>query len=243
MILYRLTTFRENHSPLFLRGNPMKKRTFITIFYFPFVITFFLFISNIGSAQEDIRLPSPRIRGQLMKSLKNRISIKGFDTKQLPDQLLSDMLWTAFGIANERTGRRTAPSAFNAQEIDIYVLRADGAWLYDAHSQSLRLINRKDIRNLVAGQEYARSAPVQLAFVADYDRAHAAYPGSYEEEAVSWAMLHTGFIVQNVTIFCAARRLCAVVRTVGNSESLREALSLRKNQAILISQAVGYPPE
>jgi len=215
----------------------MKTRVIMIIFAIS------LINADVITAQEDIILPSPRIRGQVMKSLKNRISIKGFSAKQLPDQVLSDMLWTAFGVTNERTGRRTAPSAFNAQEIDIYVLRADGAWLYDAHNQSLRLIQRKDVRNLVAGQDYAKSAPVHLVYVADYDRAHAAYPGSYEKEAVSWAMMHTGFIAQNVTIFCAAQRLCAVVRSIGNSESLKEALSFRENQKILISQAVGYPPE
>jgi len=201
-----------------------------------------LFLPNISQSQETVELPSPKIRGQYMKALKNRVSIKGFAKTDLSNQLLSDLLWSAFGVANKKTGRRTAPSAFNVQEIDIYVLKRDGVYRYNAAGQSLALIQRGDIRELVAGQNYAKSAAIQLLLVADYAKTTARYPAGYSEEAQSWAMLHSGFISQNITTFCAVKRLCSVVRSFGNRESLRAALNLKDEQKILISQAVGHMP-
>ncbi len=198
---------------------------------------------TVAHSQDTIKLPKPKIRGQVMKALNNRNSIKGFSSGELPDQVLSDVLWAAFGINNTRTGRRTAPSAFNAQEIDIYVVKADGAYLYNAFEHALGVINTKDIRSLVATQEYAKSAPVNLVYVADYNRAKAAYPDSFEKGMERWAMMHTGFIGQNVLIYCAANKLTAVVRSFGDRETLRKELHLGENQEIIITQAVGYPPE
>ncbi|MBN1291845.1 MAG: SagB/ThcOx family dehydrogenase [Candidatus Latescibacteria bacterium] len=178
-----------------------------------------------------------------MKSLKNRVSIKGFSTKDLPDQLLSDLLWSAFGVTSQKTGRRTAPSAFNAQEIDIYLLKYDGVYRYDAFQHGLDQIQTGDVRDLVAQQVYARSAPVQLVYVADYGRASKRYPSSYDEEIENWAMLHTGFIAQNVTVFCAVKGMCSVIRSFGNHEALRKAMKLNENQKIIITHAVGYSPK
>ncbi len=193
-------------------------------------------------AQETVDLPAPKVRGQYMKALKNRLSIKGFSRENLSDQRLSDLLWSAFGVTNENTGRRTAPSAFNAQEIDIYVLKADGVFCYEADRHCLRKVDRGDYRDLVAGQAYAKAAPVQLLYVADFEKASARYPASYADEMESWAMLHTGFIAQNVTMFCAVKNMCSVIRAFGNVDQLRTAMHLGSDQKILMSQAVGHSP-
>ncbi len=210
---------------------------------YQYLAIFMLLSITVAHSQATLKLPKPKIRGQVMKALKNRISIKGFSSRELSDQVLSDMLWAAFGINDTRTGRRTAPSAFNVQEIDIYVIKADGTYLYNASEHGLSVINTKDIRGLVATQEYAKSSPVHLVYVADYDKAKTVYPDSFEKGMERWAMMHTGFIGQNVIIYCAANKLTAVVRSFGNRETLRKELHLGENQEIIITQAVGYPPK
>lgn len=195
-----------------------------------------------GYAQDIIKLPSPKIRGQVMKAQKNRTSVKGFKTAELTDQTLSDLLWAGFGVADQKTGKRTASSAFNANEIDIYVVRSDGVFLYDPFQQSLRLIRTGDKRALLAGQNYAKSAPVHLVFVADYARAKKRYPKSYDSEMKNWAMMHTGFIAQNIILYCSVNSLSAVVRSVGNEDTLRKELELSDSQELLITQAIGYSP-
>ena len=207
------------------------------------LVIMLLFGGITSYSGENIKLPKPKIRGQLMKALKNRTSIKGFSTRELPDKVLSDLLWAAFGINNQRTGRRTAPSAFNSQEIDIYVLTADGSFLYNPVEHSLELVADGDIRGLVATQGYAKNAPVHFLYVADYDKARKRFSRSFIQEMEKWAMMHAGFIGQNVHLYCSAKGLAAVVRSFGNEEQLRKELRLRDSQGMIITQAVGYPPK
>jgi len=195
-----------------------------------------------ASAQETIPLPAPKIRGEIMKTLRDRISVKGFNPKELSDSEIGEILWAGFGVANKGSGRRTAQSAFNACEIDQYVLRSDGVFRYDAEKHALRKIDSGDVRGLVARQAYAETAPVHIIYVADYDRARKVYPRSYEEEMKNWANMHTGFIAQNVVLYCSSKGMSAVVRSCGG-DSLRKALHLEDHQEIIISQAVGYAPD
>ena len=207
-----------------------------------FLMVVMLFGSRPSTCQGLQKLPEPNIRGQVMKALKNRTSIKGFIQRKLSGQVLSDLLWAAFGVADKKTGRRTAPSAFNVQEIDIYVLKADGVFLYDAMGNGLKQLNSNDIRNSVASQNYAKSAPVHFVYVADYDRADTVYPESFGRNKEKWAMMHTGFICQNVILYCSTKRMSAVVRSFGSRETLRKERHLSDAQEIIISQAVGYSP-
>ena len=191
---------------------------------------------------ETVPLPGPRIRGQFMKSLKNHVTIKGFSTRELTDQVLADILWAGFGVTDQQTGRRTAQSAFNMQEIDIYVLSASGAYRYDALANMLETITGNDLRGIVATQAYASNAPIHLLYVADYGKAEKRVPDSYRKRIPSWAMMHTGFIAQNVFIYCAVNGMTSVVREVSGAERLRRELRLRDSQALIMSQAVGYSP-
>jgi len=199
--------------------------------------------AGTAAAQEVVPLPAPKIRGQVMKTLKNRISVKGFSAKELSDRNLGEVLWAGFGIADPVSGRRTAPAAFGSNEIDIYVLSADGVFLYDPAAHGIRRVGSEDVRGIVASQGYVKSAPVHLIYVADYDRAAKVYPSSYDDQMKSWAMMHTGFIAQNVVLYSSSHGMSAVVRSPGNVERLRAALKLPDNCEVVMSQAVGYVPE
>lgn len=191
---------------------------------------------------ETVPLPKPRIRGQFMKSLDDHVTIKGFSTKSLSDQVLANILWAGFGVTDQNTGRRTAQSAFNMQEIDIYVLSDNGTYRYDAQAHALETITGDDLRGIIAGQPYAMNAPVHLLYVADYGKAEKRVPESYRQKIPSWSMLHTGLIAQNIYIYCAANDMTSVIREVGGAERLHKALRLRDDQALIMSQAVGYSP-
>ena len=88
------------------------------------------------AAGETVRLPEPdRIGGMpLMQALAERRSIRNFSTEAPDEVTLGGLLWAAWG-ENRRDGRRTAPSALNRQALKLYVGKADGIWLYDAHDQ------------------------------------------------------------------------------------------------------------
>jgi SagB-type dehydrogenase family enzyme len=193
-------------------------------------------------AQElrPIQLPEPRTDGgrPLMQVLKERKSVRTFSSRELSEQILSDLLWAAFGI-NRPDGKRTAPSAMNRQEIEIYLVTAKGAWLYEAKAQSLKPVAAGDLRSLAGTQEWVKDAPLNLVYVADTAR----MDGGDDEAKTLYSGADTGFIAQNVYLYCASEGLGTVVRASVDRAALAKALGLRREQKITLAQTVGYPKD
>lgn len=171
-----------------------------------------LAFSTLVSAQElkPIQLPKPQMDGgkPLMQALKERKSTRSFSTEKLPVQTLGNLLWAAFGINRPDSGQRTAPSAVNWQEIDIYVATADGLYLYEAKGHKLQPLLAADLRAATGMQPFVKVAPVNLVYVADYSR----MGRGTDEEKHLFSGADTGFIGQNVYLFCASEGLATVVR-------------------------------
>jgi len=200
----------------------------------------FIFTNPVfaGDKSEKI-LPAPQMQGgmPLMEALKARSSGRSFDSgKMLSDQILSNLLWAGFGVNRPDTGKRTAPSAMNWQELEIYVILAEGAYAYDATGNKLKLVVAKDLRDLAGLQSYVKTAPVNLVYVSDFKKMATNEEGS---KLMSWN--HAGYVGQNIYLFCASEGLSTVVRASGNRETMAKALNLRPEQHISMFQSVGYP--
>ena len=191
-------------------------------------------------AQElnPIQLPAPQTDGgrPLMQALKARQSAREFSQEKLPMQVLSDLLWAAWGV-NRPDGRRTAPSASNRQEIDIYLAMANGLYIYEAQPHRLKPVLAADVRAKTGTQPFVAEAALDLIYVADYSKMATAKP----EDRPIWAAADTGFIGQNVYLFCASEGLVSVFRAMVDREALGKAMNLRPDQHITFSQTVGYP--
>jgi len=198
---------------------------------------------SISSAQDlkPIQLPPPQteIGKPLMQALKLRQSSRNFDTKPLPLQELSNILWAADGINRPENGKRTAPSAMNWQEIDIYVTMQQGTFVYEAKSNSLLLITEKDLREATGKQAFVQEAPLNLVYIADGKRMTRAN----DEDKIRWSSAGAGFIAQNVYLYCASQGLAVVVRGMVDRETLGKELKLRPEQKIILCQTVGYPKQ
>ncbi len=190
-----------------------------------------------GSPAVDIALPAPHKTGgmPLMQALALRSTSRAFSTKELSTQQLSDLLWAAFGV-NRPDGRRTAPSAKNWQETDLYVLTKSGAYRYDAAQHRLLPVLAEDIRVLGGLQPFVANAPLTLVFVADMTRTGGADPAQHE-----LAAMDVGFISQNVYLCCASEGLVTGARAYIDTAALGAKLGLRRSQVILLAQSVGYP--
>ncbi|MBI5820051.1 MAG: SagB/ThcOx family dehydrogenase [Verrucomicrobia bacterium] len=202
-----------------------------------------LFVASLpGSAQDlqPIPLPKPRMEGgmPLMEALKNRKTAREFSPAELTPQILSDLLWAGFGINRPENAHRTAPSAMNSQEVDIYVATAAGTYVYDAAGNRLVPVAAGDIRARTGSQKFVKVAPVALLFVADLTRLAKAKP----EDKERYAAIDAGFIVQNIYLYCASAKLTCVVHELDRS-GLPEALKLKPEQKIIIAQSVGFPKE
>lgn len=210
------------------------------LFMFRYAVTLLLTAAGVCAAA-DIQLPPPETTGgkPLMTVLKERKTSRAFSSKPLPPQVLSNLLWAAFGI-NRPDGHRTAPSAMNWQETDIYVALPDGVYVYDAAKNLLREVIPGDQRKYTGTQGFVATAPVDLVYVADLaktgNRANAAAQTLFVDA-------DTGFIAENVYLFCASEGLAAVVRGSLNREELAKVLKLRPDQRITLSQTVGYPAQ
>lgn len=214
------------------------KRTFAIM-----ILTLLFFFSTFAAAGEtkNIQLLSPQTDGgkPLMQALKDRHSSRSFSAREISQQTLSNLLWAAFGVNRPDSDKRTAPSALNWQEIDIYVATANGLYLYQAEDHSLQLVTTEDVRDKTGTQAFVGQVPINLVYVADYSRMGTASP----EKKDFYSAADTGFIGQNVYLYCASEGLATVVRNSIDKPALAEAMKLRTEQKIILAQSVGYPEE
>ncbi|MFA6143055.1 MAG: SagB/ThcOx family dehydrogenase [Candidatus Omnitrophota bacterium] len=188
-----------------------------------------------------IQLLTPQMDGgkPLMQALKERKSSREFSPKELSLQELSNLLWAANGVNRPEQDLTTAPTAMNLQEIEIYVVTALGAYLYKGKNNMLAPITAGDLRAVTGSQPFVADAPINLVFVADI-----AKMGRIPAEATAfYSATDTGFISQNVYLYCASAGLATVVRAWLDKPALARAMKLRSDQMIILAQTVGYPKE
>lgn len=208
-------------------------------FIFVSLIAVFILQSAVFAQDvQPVKLPQPDMQGgkPLMQVLKERKTSRGFSSQELPLQVLSDLLWAASGV-NRADGHRTAPTAMNMQEIDIYVAKADGLFLYDIKAHTLIPVIAEDIRVQTGTQPFVKDAPVNLIYVADLSK----MSRLKAEDASFYAATDTGYISQNVYLYCASFGLATVVRGSIDKPALTQAMKLKPSQKIILAQTVGYP--
>jgi len=215
---------------MFSGRNPFKL-LFVILLLSGYVLTF---------AQElkPIQLPSPQteIGKPFMQAIKMRQSARTFIDKPLPLQDLSNMLWAAYGINRPESGKRTAPSAMNWQEYDVYVTMKEGAFLYDAKQNMLMPVAEGDLREITGVQPFVKLAAVNLVYVADFKKVSR---GSEEDQKL-WVGVDCGFIAQNVYLYCASQGISARVRGLVDKQKLGTALKLRPEQKVILCHSIGY---
>ncbi len=200
-----------------------------------------LAVFSIAPSQDlkPIALPPPQteIGKPLMKALTLRQSSRSFAPTPLPLQELSNLVWAANGINRQESGKRTAPSAMNWQEVDVYVVLKEGAYLYEPKSHALQPVAAGDLREATGRQEFTTIAPLNLVYVSDQSRMSRAS----EQDKIMWGAADVGFAAQNVYLYCASQGLSVVVRGMIDREKLGPALKLKADQKIILAQTVGYP--
>jgi len=192
------------------------------------------------AAQEAqaVELPAPRQEGgmPLMQALKLRHSTREFSDRPLPPQVLSNLLWAAFGV-NRASSDRTAPYWRHIMVIDVYAAMADGVWFYDPKAHALKQHSRADIRAATGLQDFVGTAPLNLIYVAHGER----MTDITQDERRLYASVDSGFIGQNVYLFCASEGLGSVFRGAVDYRKLQDALALDAAQFVTFAQTVGYP--
>ena len=174
----------------------------------------------------------------IMSAFENRASNQEFDTLMLSINDLSDLLWAANGINRPESGKRTAPSALNAQDIDLYVCTKDGIYLYNPLTNILNPLVKGDYRTLVADkQDWVKNAPVIILLVSEMSK----FPVKDEYKKMELAAIDAGIVSQNINLFCSGTGLITRVRATMDTLKLIELLKLSPTQKLLLNNPVGYP--
>lgn len=191
------------------------------------------------AADKVIRLPKPNLNrnSEVMEAFANRHSTREYAAKALTLTDLSDLLWAANGINRPEEGKRTAPSAMNKQDVDVYVVLPEGTYLYDAKVHQLNLVAEGDHRGAVAGgQAFVKSAPVSLLVVSDLSR----LGDAKNTHTQLMGAVDAGIVSQNISIFCSAAKLATVPRASMDTAKLKSVLKLTDTQLPLMNHPVGY---
>ncbi len=191
------------------------------------------------AADKVIKLPQPNLNrtGTVMKALSERHSTREFASKTLNLTDLSDLLWAANGVNRKDSGKRTAPSALNKQDVDVYVVLPEGSYLYDAKNHQLNLIVEGDYRGAVAGgQAFVKSAPVSLVLISNLSR----FGDTKNAPTQLMGAMDAGIVSQNISIFCSAANLATVPRASMDNNQLKKVLKLKDTQVPMMNHPVGY---
>ena len=202
------------------------------------VILFVLALTWMGSmqAQEVISLPQPEVSKLSMtlgEALQQRRSERQYSDKEISQQTLSTLLWAACGVSDAKTGKITAPSAINMQDVKVYVCSKDGVCLYDAKANTLTKVSGKDLREAIAGrQAFAKAAPISLVLVStkDSDRA----PND------KFGAMDAGYVSQNIYLACTALGLKTVARATMDFDTLKRELNLADTSYLELNHPIGY---
>lgn len=191
-----------------------------------------------------MKLPEPQkqLDFPLMKALEWRRSVRKWKNLPLSEQELSNLLWAACGVTRKKYGqvkcKRTAPSACNSQEIRVYVITENGVSLYEEENHQLSKIISRDIRGEIGTQKMMKSAPMGLVFVADLSRMKSPFVRSKEAQRFC-AWVDTGYVSQNVYLYCAAAGLGTVVLSLVDRDKLHKLMQLKEDEKIVLTQVVG----
>lgn len=197
------------------------------------------FCLTLGLLAQNKHLPAPIKTGGLpvMEALNKRQSTDNFKDQDLGLQELSNLLWAANGI-NRENGKKTAPSALNTQDVDIYVALAEGVYKYDAMNQELIFVASDDCRELAQSPKNSTLPPCMLYLVIDTSKYPASIPA---ERAADMGRIDTGIVSQNISLFCAATELGTRPRASMKQDELREILKLTDKQILALNHPIGYP--
>jgi len=187
-----------------------------------FAISFFALFCIMTLSVQDVVLPKPVKTGgmPLMDALSKRASTREFSAEEIDDQVLSNLLWAAWGF--NREDKRTAPSSMNKQEVELYVVKKSGAYLWDAKKNILKQISKLDLRPFTYSQAYVAPAPINIVFVGNQNSG-----------------VNCGYISQNIYLYCASEGLGTVARGSYDGKALSKALNLTETQIPVLAQTVG----
>ena len=207
---------------------------------FPLILLIVMNISSFAQNDGNIKLPAPNTSGgqPIMDVLKNRVSKREFLAKEFSLQQLSDLLWAADGINRPESGKRTAPTARNWLDVDLYIVTHQGIYFYQPTDFVLKLIKSGDYMKETGKQDFVADAPLNIIIVSNTRKME----NVPQENKALYAGIHAGSVSQNIYLYCTSFGLNTVTRRALDVDALAKIMGLSPDQMIVLAQTVGFPP-
>lgn len=185
------------------------------------------------SADDVITLPTANLKNtpSLKFALEKRRTSRTFSAKALSELEISNLLWAAYGINRQTSGKRTIPAARGIYAIEMYVALPDGVYKHDPGENLLKKVSDKDMRGESDGRKMGSKAPLVLVMVAD----NSAFSG----KGAQYIAMEAGAIMQNIYLYCAGYGYNTVVCGSFNAENWKKELKLPENKSVILTQVVG----
>ncbi|MBR3724676.1 MAG: nitroreductase family protein [Bacteroidales bacterium] len=197
-------------------------------------------VSDKAASGLDIRQLPPPAKGMeapLFAALQQRRTIRELREEEIPPEMVSSLLWSAYGFNRPGEKRRVVPSAVNVQEFDIYLFTHEGVFKYDALTNTLETVLRGDHRGIISKQKHFVVAPVAVVIVANYDRMEVFKD---TETRDFYAAVDCGYVSQNIYLFCASAKLGTVACGAIERDAIHKLLNIKNGRALL-AHPVGLP--
>ncbi|MCQ2299307.1 MAG: SagB/ThcOx family dehydrogenase [Bacteroidales bacterium] len=178
----------------------------------------------------------------LMNALAERHTVRSYSTQPIALDELSNLLWATYGYNRPEVKKRTAPSAVNMQEMDIYVYTTEAIYLYNAANNMLEFVTKGDYRKEISTQPHFGVAPISIVIVADYDRMKEKMKLADPATLDFYAAVDCGYVSQNIYLYATAAQLGTVACGGIDREAISKRLGL-KNAKPMLAHPVGFPQE
>ncbi len=167
----------------------------------------------------------------IMEAFSLRASGSRFNNEKIALNDLSGLLWAGNGVNRPEKNKRTAPSAFNAQDIDIYVFNTQGIFLYLPKTHALLPIDSNDYRELFDFPSNTELPSTICLLVTDISR----FKIGEKADKMRWAYIDAGLVAQNILLFCSANKIIARPRTSMNIEKIQSCLHFKDTQYAILN--------
>ncbi len=202
------------------------------------IIIVLVLFANVMLSQDTIQMIEPNIDSSisLVDAYSNRESSRTFSEVAISDQTISNILWAANGVNRNKTGMRTAPSVMDMREVEIVICTEDGTFLYLPDTHALKVLSEVDVRSQIGAQECFQEAPITIIFIANYKKME----GFGDEYSQYFSTIDSGFVSQNIYLYCAAHGLGTVIIGSIDTDAVQQCLNLDEHLHIIMAQPIGH---
>lgn len=187
-------------------------------------------------------LPKYSIGGMSLEAtILARRSVRKFSSEKLSENAISSLLFSAYGITDEKKGFHSVPSAGATFPLEVYLVTSEGIEKYKPKGHFLEKIKDGDFREKLSqaclGQDFIAQAPISIVLTGVYERT----TYRYGERGIRYVHMEAGHVAQNISLQAVSLGLGAVCVGAFHDKEVEELIGCNKREKALYVIPIGKP--